>query len=118
MAEQTKNSTLVYSTETGRICPACGQPVEGCRCVKGKKPVSSSRGDGKVRITYETKGRRGKGVTIVTGFTEDNDGGLKALARKLKQRCGTGGTVKGGTIEIQGDQREILLVELKAMGKI
>jgi translation initiation factor 1 len=118
MAEQTKNSTLVYSTETGRICPGCGRPVEGCRCAKGKKPVNRDRGDGRVRIAYATKGRRGKGVTLVTGLPEDSDGGLKALARKLKQRCGTGGTVKGGTIEIQGDQREILLAELKSMGKM
>lgn len=117
MAEHTKNSTLVYSTETGRICPSCARPLEGCRCSKGKQPVNRDRGDGKVRISYATKGRRGKGVTLVTGLAEDNEG-LKALARKLKQRCGTGGTVKGRTIEIQGDQREILKAELKSLGKI
>lgn len=117
MAEQPKNSTLVYSTETGRICPGCGRPVEGCQCTRGKRPVNRDRGDGKVRISHLTKGRRGKGVTLITGLTEDNEG-LKALARKIKQRCGTGGTVKGETIEIQGDQREILMAELKSMGKI
>ena len=117
MAEQTKNSILVYSTETGRICPGCGRPLEGCRCTKSKQPVNRDRGDGRVRVSYVTKGRRGKGVTLVTGLTEDNDG-LKILVRKLKQRCGTGGTVKGVTIEIQGDQREILTAGLKSMGKI
>ncbi len=117
MTEHTKNSTLVYSTETGRICPVCARALEGCRCTKGKQPVNRDRRDGRVKISHETKGRRGKGVTLVTGLAENNEG-LKALARKLKKRCGTGGTVKGGTIEIQGDQREILKAELKSLGKI
>ncbi len=114
MVKQTKNSTLVYSTETGRICPACGQPVDGCQCRKSVKPVAT---DGRAQISYATKGRRGKGVTLVTGVALDGDG-LKALARRLKLRCGTGGTVKGGTIEIQGDQREILRAALKDLGHI
>lgn len=117
MTEHRKNSTLVYSTETGKICPVCARALEGCRCLKGKQPITRDRGDGKVRIAYATKGRRGKGVTLVTGLAEDNEG-LMTLSRKLKQRCGTGGTVKGGTIEIQGDQREILKAELKTLGKI
>jgi translation initiation factor 1 len=114
MAKQAKNSTLVYSTETGRICPVCSLPVAQCQC---RKSAQAAETDGKVRIAYVTKGRRGKGVTLVTGLALEGDG-LKALAKRLKQRCGTGGTVKGGTIEIQGDQREILTAELKALGKI
>lgn len=68
-----------------------------------------------VRVGRETKGRRGKGVTIVYDVPED-EAGLLALAAKLKQRCGTGGTVKDGTIEIQGDQRDRLTTELQALG--
>jgi protein-tyrosine phosphatase len=68
-----------------------------------------------VRVGRETKGRRGKGVTTVSDLPLDNDG-LRELAAKLKQRCGTGGTVKDGRIEIQGDQRDRLAVELENLG--
>jgi translation initiation factor 1 len=68
-----------------------------------------------VRIGRETKGRRGKGVTIVSDVPLD-DAGLRELAAQLKQRCGTGGTVKEGRIEIQGDQRDRLAAELERMG--
>ncbi|ACN14178.1 putative translation initiation factor SUI1 [Desulforapulum autotrophicum HRM2] len=114
MAKQTKNSTLVYSTEIGRVCPACSLPVAECRCRKAGQAIET---DGKVRISYVTKGRRGKGVTLITGLALEADE-LKCLGKRLKQRCGTGGTVKGGTIEIQGDQRVLLTAELKALGKI
>jgi predicted translation initiation factor SUI1 len=68
-----------------------------------------------VRLGRETKGRRGKGVTIVSDVPLD-EGGLLELAARLKDRCGTGGTVKDGRIEIQGDQRERLAVVLEGMG--
>jgi protein-tyrosine phosphatase len=68
-----------------------------------------------VRVGRETKGRRGKGVTTVSDLPLD-EAGLQEFAAKLKQRCGTGGTVKDGRIEIQGDQRERLVAELKGMG--
>ncbi len=107
-----KNSTTVYSTEHGRICPGCGKSASVCACGKKK---AASHGDGIVRIGRETKGRKGKGVTVITGVPLD-EGGLLELAKQLKQKCGTGGTVKGGVIEIQGDQRETLIEVLVKQG--
>ena len=106
------HSGLVYSTELGRMCPECRQPINNCRCTK-QKPVPKS--DGIVRISRETKGRKGKGVTVITGVPLNHDD-LEKLGRQLKQRCGTGGTVKEGTIEIQGDHRDLLLTELGKLG--
>ena len=106
------DSGLVYSTEFGRMCPQCRNSLNTCRCPKKMPPPKS---DGIVRISRETKGRRGKGVTVISGvplnLTE-----LENLGRQLKQRCGTGGTVKDGTIEIQGDHRDLLLSELEKLG--
>lgn len=106
------NSRLVYSTEKGRMCPKCGKPSEDCRC--SQKPAASP-GDGIVRISRETKGRKGKGVSLITGTSLDPEA-LKQLARRLKARCGSGGTVKNGVIEIQGDHRDILEEELRKEG--
>jgi translation initiation factor 1 len=107
-----KNSTTVYSTEHGRMCPGCGKPASGCSCSRKNK---APRIDGIVRIGRETKGRKGKGVTVVTGVPLDGDG-LLEFARQLKQKCGTGGTVKDGVIKIQGDQRELLVDVLTRQG--
>lgn len=74
-----------------------------------------AKGDGIIRIRRETKGRNGKGVTSIEGF-ELNENDLKALTKKLKQVCGTGGTTKAGVVEIQGDQREKLKTTLETMG--
>ena len=68
-----------------------------------------------VKVGRETAGRRGKGVTTVFDVPLDEDG-LKELAATLKNRCGTGGTVKDGRIEIQGDQRERIISELEKLG--
>ena len=110
------NSRLVYSTETGRICPACQKVAAKCIC-NNKKPETPSdiKYDGKIRIQREKKGRKGKTVTIVSGFQLDADE-LKALAAQLKRRCGTGGSVKGGVIVIQGDHRVAIQAELKKRG--
>ena len=97
-----KNSTLVYSTEHGRICPGCGQATAQCRC---KQAQAVPAGDGIVRISRESKGRNGKAVTLIRGVPLDAIA-LAGLAKELKTLCGTGGTVKDGVIEIQGDQRE------------
>ena len=111
------NSRLVYSTETGRICPKCRRSATECRCKgKGKKASSTPRKiDGIIRIQRETKGRKGKTVTTVSGFAE-NEADLKQLGAQLKTRCGSGGSVKDGVIVIQGDHRDILLDELKKRG--
>ena len=106
------NSQLVYSSEQGRICPNCSQAINKCRC---KQQANAAKGDGIVRIQRETKGRKGKGVTLISGVPLAGDE-LKLLAKTLKQKCGTGGTVKDGVIEIQGDHRDLLLQELLKLG--
>jgi len=107
-----ENSKPVYSCQTGRLCPACGKALNSCDC---KQQQAAPSGDGIVRIQRQTKGRKGKGVTLVTGVPLAG-AELKQLAKKLKQTCGTGGTVKDGIIEIQGDHREPLLEELQKLG--
>lgn len=107
-----KGTGLVYSTETGRSCQGCGHPLSNCCCSKKQAPF---RGDGIVRVSRQTKGRKGSGVCLITGIplagTE-----LKKLAKELKQRCGSGGTVKDGVVEIQGDHRDLLVEALQAAG--
>jgi translation initiation factor 1 len=73
------------------------------------------RGDGIVRVGRETKGRKGKGVTVISGVPLAGDA-LEELATRLKKRCGSGGTVDGGVIEIQGDHRDMLVTELGKLG--
>lgn len=106
------NSKPVYSCESGRLCPDCGKATKQCSC---KKQPAAPKSDGIVRIQRETKGRKGKGVTLITGIPLAGDE-LKKLAKTLKQRCGTGGTIKDGVIEIQGDHRDLLLEELQTKG--
>ncbi|UXJ53372.1 translation initiation factor Sui1 [Pseudomonas citronellolis] len=102
---------LVYSTDAGRHCPDCNQPVGACICKQSVVPA----GDGIVRVRRETKGRGGKTVTTVSGVPLAEDA-LKELATALKKRCGTGGALKDGVIEIQGDHVELLLEELAKRG--
>jgi translation initiation factor 1 len=103
---------LVYSTDTGRTCPTCRRSVGDCRCrVNGPAPKS----DGVVRVGRETKGRKGAGVTLITGVPLAGDA-LEALAKALKQRVGSGGTVKDGVIELQGDHRDVVVAELAKKG--
>lgn len=106
-------SNLVYSTHGGKMCPSCNQPIASCRCKKKKQ--GGSKGDGVVRVSRETKGRKGKGVTIITGIPGSHDA-LKDLAKELKQMCGSGGTVKDGVIEIQGEHRDRLVEILGKKG--
>ena len=110
------NSRLVYSTETGSICPLCQKPVSKCTCKKKKsRSQANIKIDGIIRIQREVKGRKGKTVTTVSGFQLDDDE-LRSLAAQLKRKCGTGGSVKEGIIIIQGDHRDALLSELKKQG--
>lgn len=101
--------TLVYSTEVGRVCPGCGQPVARCSCKAKVRPM----GDGIVRVGRETAGRKGKGVIVIRGLPLD-DAALTALAKQLKAACGSGGTVKDGVVEIQGDHLDKVLAWLQA----
>lgn len=110
------NARLVYSSEGGRICPKCQKYFEHCSCKQSKqKETSPARQDGIIRVGRESKGRKGKGVSLVSGVPLAGDE-LKNLAKELKQKCGTGGTVKDGVIEIQGDHRDTLIELLKAKG--
>lgn len=103
---------VVYSTAGGKICPQCQQPVSACRC--SKKPAGP-RGDGNVRVRRESKGRRGKVMTVIVGLALE-EAALAELAAKLKKKLGTGGAVKDGAIEIQGDHRDTLVTMLREMG--
>lgn len=109
---KSKTAPTVYSTEHGRICPACDKPLAACSCRQKKAAVPAKGG---VKVGRETKGRKGKGVTLISGLPLDSVG-LEALAGELKKRCGCGGTVKDGVIEIQGDHRDLLLLELANRG--
>jgi translation initiation factor 1 len=104
---------LVYSTDSGRICPNCRQPVAACSCKQPPAPA----GDGKVRVSRETKGRGGKAVTLVRGLGL-NTAALADLGKQLRTLCGTGGTVKEGVIELQGDHVERVMEQLKASGRV
>lgn len=96
------NSRLVYSTDSGRIDEPKAVPVR-------------PQGDGIVRIQRQTSGRKGKGVCLITGIVQD-DAELTKLAAELKKKCGCGGAVKDGVIEIQGDKRDLIKSLLEAKG--
>lgn len=102
---------LIDLLNIGGICPRCDKPHSQCTC----KALTKPQGDGIVRVGRETKGRRGKGVTTITGLPLDQDE-LRELAARLKTRCGTGGTVKEDCIEIQGDHRATVIAELQKLG--
>jgi translation initiation factor 1 len=103
---------IVYSTDIGRRCPNCLRAIADCVCKKGtpgKVPT------GPVRVSRETAGRKGKGVTVISGLGLAQDA-LEALAAELKKRCGSGGSVVDGRIEIQGEHRDRLVEELAKRG--
>lgn len=105
---------LVYSTEGGRMCPACRQPVAQCACrANAAAPVP---GDGIVRVARQTAGRAGKAVTVVSGLTLPAQD-LAALGKRLRAACGAGGTLRpDGTLEIQGEHRLAVAALLEAEG--
>jgi translation initiation factor 1 len=112
-------SNLVYSTDGGRVefCPTCGLRRAECRCPRkpAARATANLPNDGIVRLLRDRKGRGGKTVTLVTGV-RGNPAALEDLATTLKRFCGSGGGVKDGTIEIQGDQRERLAGKLTELG--
>ncbi|MBG6072011.1 MULTISPECIES: translation initiation factor Sui1 [unclassified Polaromonas] len=103
---------LVYSTDTGRMCPDCRQPASACVCRLSKAMPKS---DGVARVSRSTKGRGGKTVTLVTGLALDEPA-LVQLGKQLKAACGSGGTVKDGVIEVQGDHCEQVMQALVKQG--
>ena len=102
---------LVYSTDAGRMCPECRRPVASCIC----KQKAIAKTDGVVRVSRETKGRGGKSVTLVKGVALDTLA-LAQLGKQLRSACGSGGTVKDGVIEVQGDHCELVMETLKKLG--
>jgi translation initiation factor 1 len=108
------NSSLVYSTEKGRLCPGCGNLAGSCIC-REKENYFVPEGPGGARLSYETKGCKGKGMTVISGLAL-NRTELDGLAKKLKQCFGTGGAVKDRCIMLQGDFREPAAVQLRRLG--
>jgi translation initiation factor 1 len=105
--------SLVYSTETGRMCPDCRKPLADCACKSAAK--TKPAGDGNVKVSRESKGRGGKTVTLVKDLALDAMA-LALLGKQLRSAVGSGGTVKDGVIEIQGDHCERVMEELKKQG--
>lgn len=93
---------LVYSTESGRI-------------KSQKEAPAIEQGDGIVRIQRQVSGRKGKGVCVISGLALDQ-AGLMKLAGEIKKKCGCGGSVKEQTIEIQGEQKELIKKILEDKG--
>ena len=102
---------LVYSTDSGRMCPVCRQSVTSCTCKA--QPIPKTNGG--VRISLQTKGRGGKSVTLVKGLPLDATA-LVALGKQLRSACGSGGTVKDGVVEVQGDHVASVMAALQAQG--
>lgn len=98
---------IVWDSDAGRTCPRCEQPIASCRCTD----AATGTGDGIARLRIEKSGRQGKTVTVVDGL--DGHENLKAIFKALKKRCGAGGAVKAGVIEIQGDHRDAIRTELQ-----
>src|ERR1700716_3585222 len=104
-------------------CPTCGKRLDRCTCGQARpprpartdaKPLNVPR-DGVVRLLRDRKSRGGKTVTLVTGLS-GTPAALAALASDLKRLCGTGGTLRGDILELQGDFRERLRTELERRG--
>jgi translation initiation factor 1 len=113
MRAKNTSGGLVYSTEGGRMCPLCGQPLAQCSC--RQQAAARVLGDGRVRVSRETQGRGGKAVTVVRGLPLDATA-LTQLGKQLKAACGSGGTAKDGVIEVQGDHVDKVLGLLQAQG--
>jgi translation initiation factor 1 len=107
-----KDSRIVYSTALGQLCPNCRRSVQACVCPKGAPGVAKA---GPVRVGRQTQGRAGKGVTVITGLGLPV-AQIEQLAKTLKKQCGSGGTVREGVIEIQGDHRDALVTALAKLG--
>jgi translation initiation factor 1 len=103
---------LVYSTESGRMCPACRKALAACACAAA---APRPTGDGRIRVGRESKGRGGKVVTLVRGLALD-PAALNLLGKQLRAACGSGGTVKDGVLEIQGDHVQRVVELLVARG--
>lgn len=107
---------VVYSSDSGRVdtCPNCGQLYKNCRC-ESRTATTAKKSDGIVRVMRDRKQRGGKTVTVISGVPATSEA-LTALAQQLKKLCGSGGTVKDGNIEIQGDHCDKVQAKLTELG--
>ncbi len=108
---KSKTGGLVYSTDSGRMCPVCREPINHCLC----KVLAVPANDGVVRVSLQTKGRGGKSVTLVKGLPLDAET-LALLGKQLQTACGSGGTVKDGVLEVQGDHLVTVMAALQKKG--
>ena len=108
LAGLTNLGGLVYSTDAGRMCPDCRKPTASCVCKVKALPES----DGVVRVSLQTKGRGGKSVTLVKGLPLDT-AALAVLGKQFRSACGSGGTVKDGVVEVQGDHVATVMATLQ-----
>ncbi|MFT7619186.1 MAG: translation initiation factor 1 [Planctomycetota bacterium] len=106
------NSRPVFSSDDGELCPKCAKVMNQCRCATAEIAIPNGKD---IRIAFDAKGRRGKAVTLISGLPMAEKQ-LKLFAKQLKKKCGSGGSVKDGVIEIQGDQRDKLAAELNKQG--
>ena len=108
------SNRVVYDSAVGHLdrCSNCKRRVEACVCPPASRP---RRGDGIVRVSRDKKGRRGKTVTVVTGLP-GTPADLAEVATTLKRLCGSGGTVAGDNVEIQGDHRDRVAAKLTELG--
>ena len=107
-------SSFVFSTEHGKLCPECEQPDSDCICIENrKKQVNVSNGP--IQISKQSKGRKGKYVTVISGLPLNHEE-LKETASNLRKICNAGGSIKNNNIEIQGDQRQCVASILREKG--
>lgn len=110
---------LVHSTDRGRLCPDCGATVDRCRCT-AERGAAKVFPDGFARVRLEKQGRGGKTVTAIDGLARDGKAlpaaEVTELAKALKKKAGSGGTVKDGRIELQGDHAAMVMAELEKRG--
>jgi translation initiation factor 1 len=113
IVKSSSKGALVYSTDGGRMCPECRRTVAECIC----KTLATTQPaqDSVARVVRETKGRGGKSVTVVRGLALDPVA-LASLGKQLRTACGSGGTVKDGVIEVQGDHCDRVIEALKKSG--
>jgi translation initiation factor 1 len=118
-ASPENRSRLVYTSETGRTCPDCEKAIQECRCRRKTSgalpPRPRATGTSGARVRREVGGRGGKTVTVIADLNLTHEE-LSALAGCLKKKLGTGGAVKNGLIEIQGDHRDAIIAELSKQG--
>ncbi|MDE2220180.1 MAG: stress response translation initiation inhibitor YciH, partial [Gammaproteobacteria bacterium] len=101
---------IVYRSDAGPVCAGCRRALAQCACRDARGRPVRGPGAAGVRVARATRGRGGKAVSVISGLSL-GAAELAALATELKQRCGSGGTVRAGSIEIQGEHRDTLVAE-------